>query len=180
MVGNTTMHHVLLGVNPRELGGTPFSLVTHSALDIKARDLGIAMAGGGNVHVPPCEAGHVGADNVGVLVAEAPYAQDDMALVIDVGTNGEILLGNREAVYSASSPTGPAFEGAQIVHGMRAADGAIERVRIDPVTLDVRYRIIGSDEWIEGSPDGRACRRTRRPRRPWIRRRRGGRSARRR
>ncbi len=114
MVGNTTMHHVLLGVNPRELGGTPFSLVTHSPLDLKARDLGIAIAGGGNVHVPPCEAGHVGADNVGVLVAEAPYAQDEMMLVIDVGTNGEILLGNRDAVYSASSPTGPAFEGAQI------------------------------------------------------------------
>ena len=93
MVGNTTMHHVLLGVNPRELGGTPFSLVTHSPLDLKARDLGIAIAGGGNVHVPPCEAGHVGADNVGVLVAEAPYAQDEMMLVIDVGTNGEILLG---------------------------------------------------------------------------------------
>ena len=154
MVGNTTMHHIFLGVNPRELGGTPFSLVTHSPLNVKARDLGVNIAPGGNIHIPPCEAGHVGADNVGVLVAEAPYAQDEMMLVIDVGTNGEILLGNREAVYSASSPTGPAFEGAQILHGMRAADGAIERVRIDPRTLDVAYRIIGRDEWIQGSPDG--------------------------
>lgn len=156
IVGNTTMHHLLLDVNPRELGATPFSLVANSALNIKARDLGIAIAGGGNIYIPPCEAGHVGADNVGVLVAEAPYSQDEMMLVIDVGTNGEILLGSREAVYSASSPTGPAFEGAQILHGMRAADGAIERVRIDPAALDVRYKIIGGDEWMEGSADGKA------------------------
>ncbi len=148
VVGNTTMHHLILGVNPRELGGAPFSLVTHSALDVKARDLGIQIAAGGNIHVPPCEAGHVGADNVGVLVAEAPYHQDANALIIDIGTNGEILLGNRQCVLSASSPTGPAFEGAQIMHGMRAAAGAMERIRIDPATLDVSYKIIGRDEWI--------------------------------
>ncbi len=158
IVGNTTMHHLLLGIDPRELGGTPFSLATHAAVNVKARELGIAIAAGANVYIPPCEAGHVGADNVGVLIAEAPYAQDEMMLVIDVGTNGEILLGNRQAVYSASSPTGPAFEGAQIVHGMRAADGAIERVRIDPATLDVRYKIIGRDEWV-GSPARSAPRR---------------------
>ncbi len=152
VVGNTTMHHLLLGINPQELGGAPFSLVTHDAVDVKARDLGIAIARGGNVHFPPCEAGHVGADNVGVLVAEAPYAQDDQMLVLDIGTNGEILLGNRERMFSASSPTGPAFEGAQILHGMRAAAGAIERIRIDPATLDVRYRIIGKEEWIESGP----------------------------
>jgi uncharacterized 2Fe-2S/4Fe-4S cluster protein (DUF4445 family) len=153
-VGNTTMHHLLLCVDPRELGGTPFSLVTHQALDIKARDLGIRIARGGNFHVPPCEAGHVGADNVGVLVAEAPYDQDLIQLIIDVGTNGEILLGNREQVLSASSPTGPAFEGAQILHGMRAADGAIERVRIDPETLDVQFRVIGKDAWVESDASG--------------------------
>jgi uncharacterized 2Fe-2S/4Fe-4S cluster protein (DUF4445 family) len=143
------MHHLLLGVNPQELGGAPFSLVTHDALDVKARDLGIAIARGGNIHIPPCEAGHVGADNVGVLVAEAPYAQDEQMLVIDIGTNGEILLGNRAQMFSASSPTGPAFEGAQILHGMRAAAGAMERIRIDPSTLDVRYRMIGKEEWVE-------------------------------
>jgi uncharacterized 2Fe-2S/4Fe-4S cluster protein (DUF4445 family) len=148
IVGNTTMHHLILGVNPQELGGAPFSLVTHDALDVKARDLDIAITRGGNIHIPPCEAGHVGADNVGVLVAEAPYAQDEQMLVIDIGTNGEILLGNREKMFSASSPTGPAFEGAQILHGMRAAAGAMERIRIDPATLDVRYRIIGKEEWI--------------------------------
>ena len=148
VVGNTTMHHLILGVNPQELGGAPFSLVTHDALDVKARDLGIAIARGGNIHIPPCEAGHVGADNVGVLVAEAPYAQNEQMLVIDIGTNGEILLGNRAQMFSASSPTGPAFEGAQILHGMRAAAGAMERIRIDPATLDVCYRMIGKDEWI--------------------------------
>lgn len=149
LVGNTTMHHLLLGIDPRELGGAPFSLAIHDALDLKARDLGIQIAPGGNIHIPPCEAGHVGADNVGVLVAEAPYLQDENWLVLDIGTNGEILLGNRERMLSASSPTGPAFEGAQIHHGMRAAAGAIERVRIDPATLDVRYRIIGNESWLE-------------------------------
>src|SRR5690606_30751082 len=119
----------------------------------KARDLGIRIARGGNVHVPPCEAGHVGADNVAVLVAEAPYQQDAQMLVLDIGTNGEILLGNRQQMLSASSPTGPAFEGAQIVHGMRAAAGAIERVRIDPATLAVKYKIIGKDEWIESQEE---------------------------
>lgn len=149
LVANTTMHHLLLNVNPRELGGAPFSLVTHDALDVKARDLGLRIAPGANVHFPPCEAGHVGADNVGVLVAEAPYQQDQQVLILDIGTNGEILLGNREQLLSASSPTGPAFEGAQIHHGMRAAAGAIERVRIDPATLEVRYKIIGREEWLQ-------------------------------
>lgn len=154
LVGNTTIHHLLLNVDPRELGGSPFSLITHAALDVKARELGLRIAPAGNIHFPPCEAGHVGADNVGVLVAEAPYQQDQQVLVLDIGTNGEILLGNRQQVLSASSPTGPAFEGAQIHHGMRAAAGAIERVRVDPATLAVRYKIIGNEEWLEsGSPD---------------------------
>ncbi|MCB0093102.1 MAG: 2Fe-2S iron-sulfur cluster binding domain-containing protein, partial [Caldilineaceae bacterium] len=101
IVANTTMHNLLLGVSPIELGGAPFSLVTHDAVDIKARDLGLQIASGANIHVPPCEAGHVGADNVGVLVAEAPYAQNTQMLVIDIGTNGEILLGNKAQMLSA-------------------------------------------------------------------------------
>lgn len=156
IVGNTTMQHLLLGVNPQELGSAPFSLVTHNALHVKARDLGIHISRGGNVYIPPCEAGHVGSDNVGVLIAEAPFAQDEQMLVIDIGTNGEILLGNRERMLSASSPTGPAFEGAQIRHGMRATPGAIERVRIDPATLTVRYKVIGSEEW--RTPEESNCR----------------------
>lgn len=151
LLGNTTIHHLILGVNPRELGGAPFSLVTHGEVNVKARDLGLRIAAGANVYIPPCEAGHVGADNVGVLVAETPWKQDEMMLILDIGTNGEILLGNHEQVLSASSPTGPAFEGAQIRDGMRAAPGAIERVRIDPATLAVRFRIIGNDAWIESS-----------------------------
>jgi uncharacterized 2Fe-2S/4Fe-4S cluster protein (DUF4445 family) len=154
LVGNTVMHHILLGIDPVELGQAPFALATHDAIDVKARDLGLRLHPAANAHVLPVEAGHVGADNVGVLLAEAPHAQDEQMLIIDIGTNGEILLGNRERLFSASSPTGPAFEGAQITHGMRAAPGAIERVRIDPETWEPRFKVIGnaswSDEWGAG------------------------------
>jgi uncharacterized 2Fe-2S/4Fe-4S cluster protein (DUF4445 family) len=147
VVGNTVMHHILLGIDPVELGAAPFTLATHDAIDVKARDLGIRLHAAANVHILPLEAGHVGADNVAVLLAEAPHRQDEMMLIIDIGTNGEILLGNRHRVLSASSPTGPAFEGAQITHGMRAAPGAIERVRIDPETKEPRFKIIGDERW---------------------------------
>jgi uncharacterized 2Fe-2S/4Fe-4S cluster protein (DUF4445 family) len=154
LVGNTVMHHILLGIDPVELGQAPFALATHDAIDVKARDLGLRLHPAANAHILPVEAGHVGADNVGVLLAEAPHAQDEQMLIIDIGTNGEILLGNRERLFSASSPTGPAFEGAQITHGMRAAPGAIERVRIDPETWEPRFKVIGnadwSDEWESG------------------------------
>ena len=147
LVGNTVMHHILLGIDPVELGAAPFALATHDAVDMKARDLGLRLHPGANLHILPLEAGHVGADNVAVLLAEAPHHQDEMMLILDIGTNGEILLGNRQRVLSASSPTGPAFEGAQITHGMRAAPGAIERVRIDPQTLEPRFKVIGDDRW---------------------------------
>ena len=146
-VGNTTMVHILLGISPVELGGAPFALANRDAMDYKASDLGLRFHPGANIHVLPSEAGHVGADNVGVLIAEEPYNQDEIVLTVDVGTNAEILLGNREWMYSASSPTGPAFEGAQIAYGMRAAPGAIERVRIDPVTKQGRFRVIGEERW---------------------------------
>jgi uncharacterized 2Fe-2S/4Fe-4S cluster protein (DUF4445 family) len=149
--GNTTMIHILLGISPVELGGAPFALASRDALDVKARELGLRLHPGANAHVLPAQAGHVGADNVGVLLAESPHERDEISLTVDVGTNAEIVLGNRDWLYSASSPTGPAFEGAQITHGMRAAPGAIERVRIDPETLEARFRVIGeprwSDEW---------------------------------
>ncbi len=147
LVGNTVMHHILLGIDPVELGAAPFALTTHDAIDLKARDLAIRLHPAANIHILPLEAGHVGADNVGVLLAEAPHRQDEMMLIIDIGTNGEILLGNRHRVLSASSPTGPAFEGAQITHGMRAAPGAIERVRIDPETKEPHFKIIGDERW---------------------------------
>ncbi len=155
LVGNTVMHHLFLGLDPTPLGGAPFTLAVQDAVRLKARDFGLDIAPGGEVYVLPCIAGHVGADNVAVLLAEAPHqVEGEMHLVIDVGTNGEILLGNRERVLAASSPTGPAFEGAQIRHGMRAAPGAIERVRIDPQTLEVRFRVIGEERWNTEWPTG--------------------------
>lgn len=147
LVGNTTMIHILLGINPSELGGAPFALANRDAMDVKARELNLRLHPGANIHVLPAEAGHVGADNVAVLIAEEPHRQDDNVLVVDVGTNAEIVLGNRNRLYSASSPTGPAFEGAQIAFGVRAAPGAIERVRIDPQTKVARFRVIGDERW---------------------------------
>lgn len=146
-VGNTTMVHILLGIDPVELGGAPFALATREAVDVKARDLGLRLHPNAYVHVLPAEAGHVGADNVAALIAEEPYRQSETILLVDVGTNAEIVLGNRAWMYSASSPTGPAFEGAQITFGMRAAPGAIERVRIDPETKEARFRVIGEERW---------------------------------
>ncbi len=146
-VGNTTMIHILLGINPIELGGAPFALANRDMMDVKARELGLRLHHSANVHVLPAEAGHVGADNVAALIAEVPYTLDEITLLVDVGTNAEIVLGNKEWMYSASSPTGPAFEGAQIRFGMRAAPGAVERVRIDPETLEARFRVIGEEKW---------------------------------
>jgi uncharacterized 2Fe-2S/4Fe-4S cluster protein (DUF4445 family) len=149
LVGNSVMHHILLNIPPRELGQSPFGPAVSDAVDIKARELGLDLAPGAQAHVLPLEAGHVGADNVAVILADEPHLApvDEVWLIIDVGTNGEILLGNSRQLYSASSPTGPAFEGAQISHGMRAAPGAIERVRLDPETLEVSFKVIGREEW---------------------------------
>jgi uncharacterized 2Fe-2S/4Fe-4S cluster protein (DUF4445 family) len=146
-VGNTTMVHILLGIDPVELGGAPFALANRDAMDVKASALNLKLHPAAYVHVLPSEAGHVGADNVAALIAETPYDQDEITLMVDVGTNAEIILGNRERMFSASSPTGPAFEGAQIAYGMRAAPGAIERVRIDPETKIGRFRVIGEEKW---------------------------------
>ncbi len=147
MVGNTTMTHILLGINPQQIGASPFALANRAAMDVKARDLGLHLHPGANAHILPAEAGHVGADNVGVLVAEQPHLQDRVILTVDVGTNAEIVLSSPEWMYSASSPTGPAFEGGQISSGMRAAPGAIERVRVDPETKSPRFRVIGDECW---------------------------------
>lgn len=146
-VGNPIMHHLLLGINPVELGGAPFALATDQALTVWATELDLAIHPNARVYVLPCIAGHVGADTAGVILSEAPYQSDRMELMVDVGTNAEIVLGNRQRLLAASSPTGPAFEGAQISCGQRAAPGAIERVRIDPLTLEPRFKIIGCDHW---------------------------------
>ncbi len=147
VVGNTCMHHLFLGIDPAPLGRSPFVPAVHHSVDVKARDLGLKIAAGAYVHVLPNEAGFVGADNVGVLIAEEPYNQDEMVLIIDIGTNGELILGNRQKLLATSCATGPAFEGAEIRHGMRAAPGAIEKVAIDPATREVRFKVIGSEKW---------------------------------
>ena len=148
IVGNPVMHHLVLGINPVELGGAPFALATDSSHLVTARALTIHNVNpGARVYTLPCVAGHVGADAAGVVLSEAPYEREEMALIVDVGTNAEIVLGNRHRLMACSSPTGPAFEGAQISAGQRAAPGAIERVRIDPETLEPRFCVIGSDLW---------------------------------
>ena len=146
LVGNTAMHHLFLGIDPQPLGVSPFAPAVHRSLDVKARDLGLLIHPAARVHVLPVEAGFVGADNVGVLIAEEPYRREEISLIIDVGTNGEMNLGNRERLLSASCATGPAFEGAHIRFGMRAAPGAIERIRIDPETREVSFEVIAGDE----------------------------------
>lgn len=147
LVGNPIMHHLVLGIDPTELGGAPFALAVDHSLDVAARDIGLRLHPGARAYVLPCIAGHVGADTAAVLLSEGPHLLEEISLVVDVGTNAEILLGNRDRLLAASSPTGPAFEGAQISAGQRAAPGAIERVRIDPVTLEPRFRVIGSSLW---------------------------------
>ncbi|HET9329694.1 MAG TPA: ASKHA domain-containing protein [Steroidobacteraceae bacterium] len=147
MVGNPIMHHLLLGIDPVELGGAPFALATDSPLGLKASELGLTLHPGARVYTLPCIAGHVGADTAGMILAERPDLSDKLTLLVDVGTNAEIVLGNRQRLLACSSPTGPAFEGAQISCGQRAAPGAIERVRIDPATLEARFKVIGSDLW---------------------------------
>jgi uncharacterized 2Fe-2S/4Fe-4S cluster protein (DUF4445 family) len=141
------MHHLVLGIDPVELGGAPFSLAVDESLTVPASPLGIAVHPNARVYVLPCIAGHVGADAAGVILAERPDRREEITLLVDVGTNAEIVLGNRERLLACSSPTGPAFEGAQISCGQRAAPGAIERVRIDPATLEPRVKVIGSELW---------------------------------
>ncbi|PIE16757.1 MAG: drug:proton antiporter [Rhodobacterales bacterium] len=146
-VCNPVMHHLLLGIDPYELGQAPFALATSDAIRLKAKDLEIDLHPETRSYILPCIAGHVGADAAAVALAQEPQNSDDLVLLVDVGTNAELLLGNRERLIACSSPTGPAFEGAQISAGQRAAPGAIEHVRIDPVSKEPRFQVIGSELW---------------------------------
>ena len=152
LVGNPVMHHLLLGLDAVPLGGAPFALATSAAVEVAGRDLDLDVPGGARVYVLPCIAGHVGADTAAAILSERPDRSDGVQLLVDVGTNAEIVLGNRHRLLAASSPTGPAFEGAQISAGQRATVGAIERVRIDPETLEPRVRVLGVDAWSD-EPD---------------------------
>ncbi len=154
LVGNTAMHHLLLRIDPQYIGASPFTPTVHKSMDIKARDLGIKINQSAYIHILPIEAGFVGADNVGVLICGEPYQKEEIHLIIDVGTNGELVLGNKERLVSASCATGPALEGAQITFGMRAAPGAIERLKIDPKTFEVNYKVIGQNAWSQYANSG--------------------------
>ena len=160
LVGNPIMHHLVLGLDPTELGGAPFALAIDSAVEQTAGSLGIEVHPGARVYVLPCIAGHVGADTAGMILAERPDLGEAVTLLVDVGTNAEIVLGNRQRLLACSSPTGPAFEGAQISCGQRAAPGAIERVRIDPATLEPRFKVIGCDLWSDDPGFAEATRAT--------------------
>jgi uncharacterized 2Fe-2S/4Fe-4S cluster protein (DUF4445 family) len=146
-VCNPVMHHLLLGIDPYELGQAPFALASSNSQVFKASELDLKINPSGNIYFLPCIAGHVGADSAAVALSEQPGKSTELLLVVDVGTNAEILLGNVDRVYACSSPTGPAFEGAQISSGQRAAPGAIEHVTIDPKTKNPRFQVIGSELW---------------------------------
>ena len=154
LVGNPIMHHLMLGIDPTELGWAPFALATNQPVRVRASELGLdgKTNPGARAYFLPCVAGHVGADAAAVVLSEGPQYRDEMTLVVDVGTNAEIIYGNKDRLLACSSPTGPALEGAQISSGQRAAPGAIERVRIDPETLEPRFRVIGGDLWSD-DPD---------------------------
>jgi uncharacterized 2Fe-2S/4Fe-4S cluster protein (DUF4445 family) len=154
VVGNTTMQHLFLGLSPANLGAAPFAPVISRGVDVKARELRLLMNPSAYVHVLPAIASFIGADTTGVLLAEEPYSQDENWLIIDIGTNAELVLGNRQRLVCTSTPTGPALEGAHIEHGMRAAPGAIEHIRIDDDSLRAHWRIIGEEEWDRGQPKG--------------------------
>src|SRR5512145_728005 len=147
LVGNSTMHHILLNLHPKDLGLAPFVPAIHKSMDIKARELGLHINPSGNIHVLPTIASFVGADTSAMILAEEPHKQEENWLLIDVGTNAELVLGNNKRLVCTSTPTGPALEGAHVEYGMRAAPGAIERVQIDEKTLEPRYKIVGVDGW---------------------------------
>ena len=156
LVGNPIMHHLVLGIDPRRLGVAPFALATDGPVRIPVSTIGIEAHPGARLYVLPCVAGHVGADAAGAILSEGPHRGDDIQLVVDVGTNAEIVLGNSGRLLAASSPTGPAFEGAEISSGQRATPGAIERVRIDRETLEPRFKVIGIDLWSDDEGFGEA------------------------
>ena len=146
IVGNPIMHHIVLGIDPTPLGMAPFVLATNESVSGWANELDLDLPNAA-YYVGPCIAGHVGADTAAAILAEGPHRSKEMQLLVDIGTNAEIVLGNTSHQFAASSPTGPAFEGAQISAGQRATAGAIEHVRIDRTTLEPRVKVIGSELW---------------------------------
>jgi len=152
LVGNPIMHHIFFGISPVELGQAPFTLSIREWLDVDAKDLGFDLYPKTRLSFLPLIAGHVGADTAAAYLSQMDIMQSETTLLVDIGTNAEIMLSKNGKVYATSSPTGPAFEGAEISSGVRATYGAIERVRIDKETLKVRFKVIGCDAWSD-EPD---------------------------
>jgi uncharacterized 2Fe-2S/4Fe-4S cluster protein (DUF4445 family) len=146
VVGNTAMHHIFLGASPEYLALAPYTPVVGSSFQTRTREIGIASNAGSVLNTLPCVAGFVGADAVADILATQIHKSHVLSLLVDIGTNTEIVLGNARGLVCCSSPSGPAFEGAQIRHGMPAEIGAIERVWIDPQTLDAEYTTIHGEK----------------------------------
>jgi uncharacterized 2Fe-2S/4Fe-4S cluster protein (DUF4445 family) len=138
VVGNTAIHHLFLRLPVQQLGLSPYVPAIRSAVDIKARDLGLHIAPGGYVHLLPNIAGYVGADHVAMLLATSVDRYDGVTLAVDIGTNTEICLNSNGRMTSVSCASGPAFEGAHIKYGMRAAPGAIEHVRLSGEKVELQ------------------------------------------
>jgi uncharacterized 2Fe-2S/4Fe-4S cluster protein (DUF4445 family) len=152
MVGNTTMEQILLRIHPHGLGRSPYLPVSCRPWNLRASEIGLNLNPGTNVSVFPVISGFVGGDTLGVILSERPFEKEETSLIIDIGTNGEIVLGNRNGLWATSCATGPALEGAHITCGMRATTGAIHQVMIDPETYKVKYKTLGDGE--TGSPLG--------------------------
>ena len=147
VVCNPIMHHLYLGFDPYELGQSPFTFATSKAICVGATSVDLPIHPRAQVYLLPAVGNHVGSDAAAVLLSESPDTADIPTLIVDIGTNAEFFLCNKSGIVASSSPTGPALEGAEITHGLRAAPGAIERVRIHPVTKQIRFKVIGSDVW---------------------------------
>ncbi len=142
VVGNTTMNHLLLRINPYYIAQSPYVASLREGVNVKARRLGVEINETGNLYALPNIAGFVGGDTVGVILATDLMDSDQLRLAIDIGTNGEIAFGSRERLVACSCAAGPAFEGARIQHGMRAAEGTIDKVLIEDG--DVQVSVIGN------------------------------------
>jgi uncharacterized 2Fe-2S/4Fe-4S cluster protein (DUF4445 family) len=142
VAGNTAMHHIFLGIPPNYVALMPYPAALQSSVDVKARDLALNIGRGAYVHALPVVAGFVGGDAVADILATSVNMTDELSMLIDIGTNTEIVLGNKERLVACSCASGPAFEGAHIKHGMRASTGAIEQAWVDPETFEVGFKTI--------------------------------------
>ena len=144
-VGNTVMHHLFLNIKAKSLGLSPYPPVVRNSVIVDNDNLGMKIHPNGKIYFLPVIAGYVGADTIGVILATELYKKKETCLALDIGTNTEVVLGNKDKIYACSCASGPAFEGAHIKHGMRASSGAIEKIKIDPKTLKLEYFTIDNE-----------------------------------